>query len=152
MLMRGTLSQNWVSEIQNVVKSYNSTPIQKLGWIEPRSIHSEIDSVRVEEAQKKNNLNIYREPNFEQQIQNQKNYESNLKNLQVGQYVYLDFDEKVFSKSFDVQVYLSKKVSFFKYLRFLIDKTLIVLIVTYFYVQDFSSMIKKNSDKIEKNL
>ncbi len=150
--MRGTLSQNWVSEIQNVVKSYNSTPIQKLGWIEPRSIHSEIDSVRVEEAQKKNNLNIYREPNFEQQIQNQKNYESNLKNLQVGQYVYLDFDEKVFSKSFDVQVYLSKKVSFFKYLRFLIDKTLIVLIVTYFYVQDFSSMIKKNSDKIEKNL
>jgi hypothetical protein len=104
MLLRGTLSQNWVSEIQNVVKNYNSTPNRKLGWITPNSIHSEIDSVRVERAQKQNNINVYREPKFEDQIKNQEEYELNKNNLQVGQYVYLDFDEKVFSKSFDVQV------------------------------------------------
>jgi hypothetical protein len=104
MLLRGTLSHDWVSEIQNVVKSYNSTPIQKLGWIKPSTINSEFDSVRVEAAQKKNKIQVYHEPNFEKQIENQKKYESDVKNLQVGQYVYLDFKEEMFSKSFDVQV------------------------------------------------
>jgi hypothetical protein len=104
MLLRGTLSHNWVSEIRNVVKSYNETPIRKLGWEKPDSINSEIDSVRVEEAQIQNKIPVYKEPNFEEQIKNQKDYESKNSNIQVGDYVYLDFDEKVFSKSFDVQV------------------------------------------------
>jgi len=111
MLLRGTLSQNWPSQIQTVVESYNDTPIKKLGWIKPNTIHSEIDSVKVEQAQRKNNIKVYKEPNFEDQIKNQKDYESQPKKLQVGQYVYLDFDEKIFSKSFDVQV-LSKKMDF----------------------------------------
>lgn len=110
MLLRGTLSQNWVSAIENVVNSYNDTPIKKLGWIKPNTIHSEFDSVRVEQAQVKNNIKVYKEPNFEDQIKNQKDYESQSKNLQVGQYVYLDFDEKIFSKSFDVQVFVTKNV------------------------------------------
>jgi hypothetical protein len=109
MLLRGTLSHNWVSEIEQVVKSYNDTPIKKLGWIKPNTIHSEIDSVRVEKAQVANNINVYREPNFEEQIENQVEYEKQSKNLQVGQYVYLDFDQKMFDKSFDVQV----KIDFF---------------------------------------
>jgi hypothetical protein len=104
MLLRGTLNHDWVNEINNVVKSYNATPIKKLGWIKPNSINSEIDSVKVDEAQKQNNVKVYREPSFDQQIRNQSDYETNKSNLQVGQYVYLDFDEKVFSKSFDVQV------------------------------------------------
>jgi hypothetical protein len=104
MLLRGTLSQDWVDQIENVVNSYNSTPIKKLGWLAPNSIHSEIDSVRVSTAQKKAGIKVYHEPNFTEQIKNQREYESNPNNLQVGQYVYLDFDEKVFSKSFDVQV------------------------------------------------
>ncbi len=104
MLLRGTLSQNWVKEIENVVQSYNNTPNKKLGWLKPSDIHSEIDSVKVTNAQIEHNIKVYSEPNFEEQIKNQKLYESNQRNLQVGQYVYLDFDEKIFSKSFDVQV------------------------------------------------
>jgi hypothetical protein len=104
MLLRGTLRHDWVHEIKNVVDSYNATPIKKLGWIKPNTIHSEFDSVRVQEAQRQHNIDIFREPNFEQQIKNQKDYESESQNLQVGQYVYLDFDEKMFDKSFDVQV------------------------------------------------
>jgi hypothetical protein len=104
MLLRGTLSHDWVTSISKVVKSYNDTPNKKLGWLKPETIHSEIDSVRVEEAQQKHKIEVYREPNFEDQILNQKQYEEDSKNLQVGQYVYLDFDQKLFSKSFDVQV------------------------------------------------
>jgi hypothetical protein len=104
MMLRGTLSQNWVNEIENVVSSYNDTPIKKLGWLKPSSIHSEIDSVRVAKAQFENKIKVYEEPKFEDQIKNQEKYEENSKNLQVGQYVYLDFNEQLFSKSFDVQV------------------------------------------------
>jgi hypothetical protein len=104
MLLRGTLSQNWPSEIQNIVTSYNNTPIKKLGWLTPSSINSEIDSVKVDKAKVENNIKVYKEPTFEEQIQNQKQYELQKKNLQVGDFVYLDFDEKLFSKSFDVQV------------------------------------------------
>jgi hypothetical protein len=111
MLLRGTLSQNWVDAIQNVVNSYNNTPIKKLGWIKPSTIHSEIDSVRVQKAQIKNKVKVYREPNFEQQIENQKEYELQTKNLQVGEYVYLDFGEKLFTKSFDVQVPISSTLN-----------------------------------------
>jgi hypothetical protein len=106
MLLRGTLSHNWVSEIENVVQAYNNTPIKKLGWLTPNSIQSEIDSFKVDEAQMQNKVNVYKEPSFEKQIENQAKYEKNAKNLQVGQHVYLDFDEKLFSKSFDVQVKL----------------------------------------------
>jgi hypothetical protein len=104
MLLRGTLNQDWVTQILNVVKSYNETPIKKLGWLKPDEIHSEIDSVKVDKARQENNVQVYSEPSFEEQRTNQNEYEKNPKNLQVGQYVYLDFDQKLFSKSFDVQV------------------------------------------------
>jgi hypothetical protein len=104
MLLRGTLLHDWVSEIESVVKNYNATPIKKLGWLKPNTIRSEIDSVRVEAAQNENKIHSFREPNFEEQIENQRQYEMDSKNLQVGQYVYLDFNEEMFSKSFDVQV------------------------------------------------
>ncbi len=104
MLLRGTLSHDWVSSITKVVKSYNNTPNKKLGWLKPNTINSVIDSVQVEEAQKQHNIDVYREPNFKEQILNQEQYEKDSKSLQVGQYVYLDFDQKLFSKSFDVQV------------------------------------------------
>jgi hypothetical protein len=118
MLLRGTLKHNWVDEIQNIVKSYNETPIKKLGWLKPSSIHSEFDSVRVEDARLKNHIEVYHEPDFKTQVQNQKDYERNTKNLQIGAYVYLDFDEKLFSKSFDVQVLSCSKVFKKEYSRF----------------------------------
>ncbi len=103
-LLRGTLSQDWVKYLPQVVKSYNDTPIKKLGWLTPSSITSEIDSVKVAEAKAKNNIPTYSEPPFEEQRQNQKLYESNKDYLQINDYVYLDFDEKLFDKSFDVSV------------------------------------------------
>ena len=106
-LLRGTLNDNWVSQLPNIVESLNNTPLSKLGNLTPNSIHSEIDSARVNEERKKLNIHPYSEPNFHQQRQNQENYEKESKLFQVNDYVYLDFDEKLFDKSFDVSVKIS---------------------------------------------
>ena len=104
MLLRGILSQDWVNYLPKVTESLNNTPLQKLGWLKPSSIHSESDSVRVKEAQNKHNIDVYSEPNFHIQQQNQILYEKNKKNLQINDYVYMNFEEKIFDKSFNVSV------------------------------------------------
>ena len=114
MLLRGTLSQDWVKALPSVVKSLNDTPIKKLGWLTPNSIHSEVDSVIVSKAKKKQNISTYSEPNYHIQRQNQANYE-NSNNLQINDYIYLDFDEKLFDKSFNVSVSL-QATTFFSFL------------------------------------
>ena len=101
-LLRGTLNNNWVLELPKIVKDLNNTPLTKLGGLTPNSIHTEIDSVNVKHARKALNVTVYAEPDFHSQRQNQTNYEKELKVLQVNDYVYLDFDEKLFDKSFDV--------------------------------------------------
>ena len=104
MMMRGMLKQNWVDYLEQVVKDYNHTPLDKLGGIAPENIHSEIDSVMVANAQKRANIKIYKEPSYKEQNENQKSYESSLTNLQVNDYVYLLSNEDVFAKSYDVKV------------------------------------------------
>ena len=103
-MMRGMLKQNWVDYLEQVVKDYNHTPLDKLGGIAPENIHSEIDSVMVANAQKRANIKIYKEPSYKEQNENQKSYESSLTNLQVNDYVYLSSNEDVFAKSYDVKV------------------------------------------------
>ena len=94
MILRGILSQNWPKYLPTVVKSLNDTPLKKLGYLKPNSIHSEIDSVKVQELKKVNSIVTYNEPNIEIQHENKKVYEKESTNFQVNGYVYLDFDEK----------------------------------------------------------
>jgi hypothetical protein len=104
MLLRGQLSHDWPKSIKLVVDSYNNTPIKKLGWLTPDSINNKIDSLKVRDAQRKYGIQVYHEPNFREQLQNLKikKYEPNT--FQVGDFVYLTFNEKLFDKSYDVQV------------------------------------------------
>ena len=104
MLLRGTLNQDWIKALPIVIKSLNNTPLKKLGWIKPSSIHSEVDSARVFTAKKQHNIESYSEPPIEIQKLNQQSYENSSKELQVNDFVYLDFDEKLFDKSFNVSV------------------------------------------------
>jgi hypothetical protein len=104
MLMRGILSQNWVQFLPKVVQQFNHTPQLKLGNIAPEDILSPADSARVFDARKKSEITVFHEPNFKQQFQNQIDYESDLKNLQVGDFVFLTLEEKLFDKSYDVKV------------------------------------------------
>jgi len=91
MLLRGTLSNKWAAQVQNEVTSFNKTPIERLGWLVPNSINSELDSVKVDEARWKHNIETYTEPNFETQIKNQALYIAE-KNLLGNDFVYKNFD------------------------------------------------------------
>lgn len=104
MMLRGILNQNWVRYLPLVVDDYNKTPSTKLGGVKPESIHSEIDSVVVRNAQQDAGIIPYREPNYQKQNENQETYEVDGTKLQVGDYVYLSDNEQLFSKSYDVKV------------------------------------------------
>ena len=104
MTLRGTLNQNWVEVLAKIVNDMNNTPIKRLGFLTPNQINSEIDSVFVKNAQKNINLDIYKEPSWKTQFVNVKHYETDVSNIQIGNYVYRDFDEKLFDKSYNVSV------------------------------------------------
>lgn len=101
MLMRSEVSQNWTNNLRNVYESLNNTPLKRLGWLTPNSIKTESDSVKVSEAKKLKNVTTYHEPTYSEQFRNQKEYDGDLK---IGDFVYLDFEENLFDKSFDVSV------------------------------------------------
>ena len=104
MTLRGTLNQNWVDTLGKIVNDMNDTPIQRLGYLKPNQINSEIDSVFVKNAQKSHNIKTYKEANWKSQVKNVQSYNLDLSNIQQGDYVYRDFDEKIFDKSYNVSV------------------------------------------------
>lgn len=70
-----------------------------------------MDSVIVDKAKNEHNVPILKEPTYNEQKSNSAQYQGD---LQVGDYVYKQFDAKLFDKSFDVsvKVFLSKPFSF----------------------------------------
>jgi len=101
LTLRGLLTQNWEEYLPKVTDSLNQTPLKRLGWLTPNSITNQVGSVAVDKARKAIGLPTNEEPTFKEKIVNQSQYKGDLK---VGDYVYLDFNEKVFDKSFDVSV------------------------------------------------
>ena len=81
----------------------NETPLERLGFLKPNNINSEIDSVFVKKAREKYQIPIYTEGSFHEQDKNQKKQEK-LTNFPIGSFVYLDFDEKLFDKSYNISV------------------------------------------------
>lgn len=104
MLLRGTLSQDWPKYLYKVVSDMNNTPIEKLGFQTPNSVTSIYDSVIIRSAQKIHNIEHQTEPNLKQQAENEQNFLQQKNALKIGSFCYLDFDEKLFDKSFDVSV------------------------------------------------
>ena len=104
MTLRGTLNQNWVESLEKIVSSMNNTQIKRLGFFRPNDITTEIDTVFVRLAQKEHNIEVNKEKSLEDQKENQINYASNPTNIQINDYVYRDFDQKLFDKSYNVSV------------------------------------------------
>jgi hypothetical protein len=102
MLLRSQLSHDWPYNINIVVNGYNNTPLKKLGWLAPNDVNSREDSIKVEEAQKKYGIKVYHEPNYKEQLNSF--FQTNKNDLKKDEFVYVTFDEKLFDKSFDVQV------------------------------------------------
>ena len=104
------MTQKWVPALKIVTQSYNNTPIEGLGWLKPNDINSEADSVLIDQAKIRNKITIEKEPTYSEQKLNQSQYSGQLK---VSDYVYKQFDSKLFDKSFDVSV--SKMASLMDY-------------------------------------
>lgn len=103
--LRDNLSQDWPKLLPIVVKNYNNTPLKHLGYLKPNDINSISDSLKVQKAQHENNIKVYNEPSFHEQIINQHKYSQLSKSFKLGDYVYADTAEKLFDKSFDIKVF-----------------------------------------------
>jgi len=119
MTLRSELSKDWVKFLPVVTEAFNNTPLKKLGYLKPSDIKSEADSVKVQSALKLHGLKQPTLPTFQQQNKNQETYEADKKKIQVNTYCYLDFNENVFDKAYDVSVSINLlllavfKVAFF---------------------------------------
>jgi hypothetical protein len=111
-MLRGTLNQDWPNLLPRIVEDYNNTPLKKLGWLTPNSIKSEYDSIKVEKAQKESGFTPFHEPNIKIRKENEVSFSKNPTNISLNSYVYLDFNESLFGKSFDVQEICFEKFFF----------------------------------------
>jgi Integrase core domain len=105
-ILRNELSQDWVHYLPIVVKSLNDHPVKSLGNVAPGTINTFLDDVKVRAAQSENKVESYSEPDYKTQNKNQATYEASSSKFQVGAYVYLDFKQTAFDKSFDTQISL----------------------------------------------
>lgn len=103
MQLRDKLSQNWPELLPQIIESYNNTPLEHLGYLCPNDIQEEADSLNVQKNQKEYNIKVYNEPTFHEQNKNQYSLKQQKNNLEVGDYVYVDLNEKLFDKSFDIK-------------------------------------------------
>lgn len=104
-MLRGTLSDDWPSYLPIIQSDFNKTPMKRLGFFAPKDINDIVDTYLVEQEKKRLNLTEDQIPTFQEQNRNQKNYDKNTHNLNVGDYVYLNVKKETFTKSFDVQVF-----------------------------------------------
>lgn len=105
MTLRSELSQDWVKYLGQTVENLNKRHVKALGDVAPIEINSFYDDVKIRSAQATKKVEVYREPNYKQQIQSQNNYSSENKTpFKEGAYVYLDLKSSAFDKSYDMQI------------------------------------------------
>ncbi len=107
--LRGTLNKNWPEVLLKVVDDYNNTPLKKIGFLKPNEILTKFDSKKVRDALALHNIEIQDEPNYKDQRKNQEVYEKldqvkKKTTISKGDYVFVNFLQKAFDKSFDYQV------------------------------------------------
>jgi len=101
MLLRSELSEDWPKYIPFVVDGFNKSPLKKLGYLTPNDIVSEKSSVDVQINKKLHNIPTFRQPDFETQVENSKSIKTKLVK---GDYCYKFYDEKLFSKKYNISV------------------------------------------------
>jgi hypothetical protein len=104
LIMRSENSKNWVKYLPIAVSLLNNRPVKRIGNLAPASINSMFDDIRVREAVKSQGTAEPEEPTWRQQNELQTNYEHQSTGFQKNDFVYLDYKEKTFSKSFDEKI------------------------------------------------
>ena len=108
LMMRRYRTSDWVSLLPRAVELLNARPMTRNGGVPPEDINSFMDDPVLRAAREEHGVtfpepNRQEELNSEQQFQNAVAGPSKPK-LTVGSYVYLDRKQKVFDKSFELQV------------------------------------------------
>jgi len=104
MLLRSKLSENWVKYLPIVVKSLNDLPLKKLGFLKPKDIINEASTVAVTEAKKLELIPTFKQPTFDEQKIRFSEDLFDTKTLKIGDYVYKQFDSKLFDKKYNIAV------------------------------------------------
>lgn len=103
MIMRSEKSKNWVKYLPIAVKLLNERHVKKIGNLAPGNINSMFDDEKVRQAVKAQNAPQAEEPNWHEQNRLQAEYEKS-NGFQKNDFVYLDYKEKTFAKSFDLKI------------------------------------------------
>jgi len=114
-MMRYYRTTNWVTLLPDAVKLLNSQPMDRNGGVPPGEVNSFLDDVKLREARVKNHVN-FPEPNRKDEIREEELNSRSNSNFQMGAYVYLEREAKLFQKSFELKVSLTltAAVSFFE--------------------------------------
>jgi hypothetical protein len=108
--MRSQKTQDWVKNLPIATGLVNQRPLRRIGNLSPGSINTLVDDVKIRQAIGETCLYVPPIQNYKEQNLQQKKYEKSGK-FHIGDYVYLDYKETTFAKSFDL------KVSYF-YIKF----------------------------------
>jgi hypothetical protein len=103
-LLRAKLSDDWPKYLPYVVHALNQRPLERLGGLRPVDVTSVLDDVKVAEAQKAKGDIPFSEPSWREQEKNKLRYEKSNNKFKVGTFVYLDYPQDVFGKSFHAQI------------------------------------------------
>lgn len=114
MLLRSKLSKNWPKYLQDITNALNQRHLSRIGNLQPQSVNSFLDDVKVQEALKTKPSDLPPEPSWQEQEKNTQNYESSSNPFKIGSYVFLDEKQSVFNKSFHIQVILPSIYLVFK--------------------------------------
>ncbi len=100
-LLRTLMTRNWPKYLNQVVTAINKSPNSAIGGLAPARIQSREDGTIIDEK-----IGYNKDTPPEIQNRNQKNYEKGKgrsDRIQVGNYVYLDFNPSTMDKSFDTK-------------------------------------------------
>jgi hypothetical protein len=86
------------------VNLLNKRPLKRNGNVSPGSINSIYDDVKIREARKTQNVIEPEELNYHDQNKLQAKYEKMKNKFQVNDFVYLDYKEDTFAKSFNPKI------------------------------------------------
>ncbi len=104
-LLRSLLTQNWPKYLSQTVENINKKQTAAIGGLRPIDINSPLDDPKIDEA-----IGIPEDVSFEDQVRNQKKYETDRKKFQKGDYVFADFGPSALGKGFDSPNYQIYKI------------------------------------------
>ncbi len=97
-LLRTLMTQNWPRYLNQVTLAINNSPNSAIGGLKPALIKSREDGVLIDRK-----IGFKLDTPVELQKQKQREYEKDRSQLQVGNFVYLDFPPSTMAKSFDTR-------------------------------------------------